>query len=338
MYTKSFELGLTPVYFPYVNSENLDQILAGLANGDLSLDAVISYLREYYGIDMEPPTDDRPFFYKFESELPPILPQVLTGAVLLCATVLIMWFFSFRYRRLRPTQGESHLLAHRFSLFTPYYFFALGGGFMLIEVSLIQKFILFLGHPTTAVSVTLFSLLLSSGIGSLYSKRWKAESLHPALRASLVVGILVFIYMILLPSLFNMFLMYETMIRFFIAIILLFPLGFFMGAPFSIGVRFLEKGSKEDIPWMWSLNGASSLLGSVSATTSAFLFGFNSTLLLGGVSYLTISLFGYFKTEKRQETIITEKKEKYETKRGKQQKKIRTKGSVKFTFIQPSHQ
>ncbi len=106
---------------------------------------------------------------------------------------------------------------------------------------------------------------------------------------------MVIFYMIGLPSFFSRFLSYETTTKFIISGSLLFPLGFFMGMPFPTGIRFVGRKSEEAIPWMWGLNSASSLLGSVSAVASAMPFGFSTTLLLGGLSYVAIFLLGYLR-------------------------------------------
>lgn len=296
MYKKSDEMGFWPHYFPYINSEELCSHLTYLADEKMALSTLIS-LSAY---DIQPPTDDRPFFYKFEKDLPLTLSQLLAGSLTICIIILFL-YLSVRKSRLPLTITKYpwylRSSGRRFSLFMPYYFSSLGLGFMLIEVSLIQKFILFLGHPTTAISLILFTLLLSSGIGSLYSKRWRRGSLRPAFKASLIVGILVTLYVPILPPLFDLFLSYNPTVRFFISVMLLFPLGFFMGIPFPSGIRALEKTFQEDIPWMWGLNGAYSLLGSILAIAMAMSIGFNATFLFGGVSYLGIFMVGQFKLE-----------------------------------------
>lgn len=298
MFAKSDELGFTPAYFPYINLGNLDPILTELGKEKLDLDVLVSHLRDHYGLDMEPPTDDRPFFYKFEKGIPQTLAQLLAASTALCVVISLLFSGAQESRRYSSRKKGLHSFARRFSLFMPLYFSSLGLGFMLIEVSLIQKFILFLGHPASAISVTLFSLLLSSGIGSLCSQRWKERLFRPALRASLIVGIQVISYTVILPLLFGMSLNYESTTRFLISFTLLFPLGFFMGMPFPLGIRLLEKETREHIPWMWSLNGAYSLLGSIVAVASAITFGFNATFLFGGLTYLAIFFFGHRRLER----------------------------------------
>jgi len=309
MYAKSNELGFTPIFFPYTSSEKLDPILSELAKGSVGLETLISYLLEYYGYDIEPPTDDKPFFYKFEKELPPTLLQLWAVSLALCATMLILYFNARGRHLYLIRRKEPNLLVrrfiNRFSLFIPYYFSTLGLGFMLIEVSLIQRFILFLGQPTTAISVLLFSLLLSSGIGGLCSRRWGGESLDLAFWAALIVAILVVLYVPILPLLFNLFLGYEPAIRFLVAVSLLFPLGFFMGIPFPSGIRALGRKFQECIAWMWGLNGAYSLLGSVLAIVTAMSLGFNVTFLFGGLSYFAVFILGRLKLKIEREPAET---------------------------------
>lgn len=316
IYAKSNELGFTPVYFPYINPNEFDQVLTELAK---EKDKVITLLRGY-GYDIGAPTDDRPFFYKFEEGMPPTLSQLLVGAIILCVVTLFLYFGAWGHRLYSARKEELQSLASKFSLFMPYYFSAIGLGFMLIEVSLIQKFILFLGHPTVAISMLLFSLLVSSGIGSLSSRKWGGESLRPTLRVFLIIGIIVISYTLLLSPLLKMFFNYDSATRFFISVTLLFPLGFFMGIPFPSGIKILERRSQTDIAWMWGLNGVFSLLGSILALAVAMSLGFSTTFLFGGLLYLIIFAFGHFKLRMEKETAEGEIERKKKGRRKRRKK------------------
>lgn len=296
MYAKSRELNLSPVYFPYMKLETSDPALVGLANEEISLEDVISHLRDINGVNIEPPTDDKPFFYRVESGLPTTLLQLLAGSIT-SSLVLLVLYHSMRRRRLHSINRYPSPLrgfVRSFTLFMPYYFSIIGLGFMLIEISLIQKFTLFLGQPTVAISVLLFSMLLSSGVGGLCSRKLK-ESMSSAFKASLAVGVLVVLYILVLPSIFNEFLSYDSNVRFLISFIIVFPLGFFMGIPFPAGIGAVNGLVQEDVSWMWGLNGVYSLLGSILAIAAAMSFGFSLTLLFGGLSYLLIFVIGYSK-------------------------------------------
>ena len=162
---------------------------------------------------------------------------------------------------------------------------------MLLEIALLQKFILFLGYPTRALSVTLFSLLLSSGIGSLVSGRALESRLsRNIVLACLSIILIVVSYAVFLDSLFAILLPQDNLIRIFIAFILLFPLGFVMGIPFPTGLRILTASSDHSVSWMWGINGQMSVLGSILATTVGILYGFNYALIFTASAYFIASL------------------------------------------------
>jgi hypothetical protein len=171
------------------------------------------------------------------------------------------------------------------------YFSILGFVFMVIEISLFQKFILFLGHPTLSLSVLLFSLLISGGLGSMFSHFLKEESLLKKISiVSLIIPIIIIIYIITLPLIFNVFLSSGILIRGLISGILIFPLGFLMGIPFPSGISLMRHNYKKDIPWMWGINGSFSVLGSAFAIVMAMSYGFTGGLIAGGAGYFIIFL------------------------------------------------
>ena len=168
------------------------------------------------------------------------------------------------------------------------YFLAIGVGYILIEVALIQKFVLFLGHPTYALTVVIFSLLLSSGLGSVCSGKLAAGGRLSAVLGlvALVVALLGVVVTLALTPLVGLPL--EAKIP--LTVLLIFPAGFAMGIPFPAGLARLELWHKPALRWAWSLNAASSVLGSVGALLCAIYFGLLQTLWLGGGFYLAALL------------------------------------------------
>jgi hypothetical protein len=173
------------------------------------------------------------------------------------------------------------------------YFACLGAGFIVVEVALVQKCILFLGHPTYALAVVLFSLLLFSGIGSRLSGRFAPAGLRRRLAAVLaVVTALAAASSLLLSPLFDALVHLERPWRIAIAAAVLAPLGLAMGMPLPGAVRLLAREAPEVIPWAWGLNGAASVTGSAAALAIALAAGFDQALLsaaaLYGVALLVI--------------------------------------------------
>jgi hypothetical protein len=166
------------------------------------------------------------------------------------------------------------------------YFLAIGTGYILVEVALIQKFVLFLGHPTYALTVVIFSMLLSSGVGSYFSGKL-LDGQDGRLRLVLIsvtalIALLGVAVTVLLTTLVGLPLIAKIPLT----MMLIFPAGFAMGMPFPAGLARLESWHKPALRWAWSLNAASSVLGSVGALVCAIYLGLLQTLLLGGILYL----------------------------------------------------
>jgi hypothetical protein len=173
------------------------------------------------------------------------------------------------------------------------YFFWVGTGFMFVEISLIQKFILFLGHPYYAISLIIAVLLMAAGTGSYLSKEISiAKRGKTAYALLLLLCLFIIAYSLILPPLFKLLLPYRLLTRQFLTIILLFPLGMLMGIPFPLGIRWLSSLSPHLIPWSWCINGCSSVLSSILAVTIALGGGFTLVLLLASCCYglATLSL------------------------------------------------
>jgi hypothetical protein len=187
------------------------------------------------------------------------------------------------------------------------YFVSIGLGYILVEIAFIQRFVLFLGHPTYALTVVIFLLLLSSGAGSLLSRQWLSE----ASRGWIPLGALILaiaVYTWALTPLLTALIGLPFAVKLGISGLVLIPLGLAMGMPFPTGLRamtgtsstdfaaseFGEPGNTEDnaVEWAWAMNAASSVLGSVMAMVIAIHFGLNITLACGAAAYaLALMLF-----------------------------------------------
>lgn len=179
------------------------------------------------------------------------------------------------------------------------YFVAIGLGYILVEVAFIQRFVLFLGHPTYALTVVIFLLLLSSGAGSLLSRKWLPQAEKGWLPLALVLVTLA-TYVVFLPGRLAMLVGLPLGARLMISGVLLAPLGFVMGMPFPTGLRCIANrqlaGSARAascdnaIEWAWAMNAAASVLGSVLAMVIAIQFGLTVTLACAAVAYLAALL------------------------------------------------
>lgn len=166
------------------------------------------------------------------------------------------------------------------------YFVCLGAGYIMIQVSLIQKFVLLLGHPTYALTVIIFSMLISSGLGSFYSKRIVNNNAERLRIVLLLIVILVPVLGFFAGLVSDLGPAWPLPLKMAVSVLLIAPLGFLMGIPFPTGLGTLESWEKSAVRWGWSMNAASSVLGSALAIFFAIYLGLYQTLVLGGLLYL----------------------------------------------------
>jgi hypothetical protein len=247
-----------------------------------------------YLFSITPVSDEKPFFFHFFKlkKIVPLyesmgkkwqpfieggylVPVVFIQALILSVIFIFLPLYSFR--RLKGKIGG------KWRALT--YFLCLGIGYMLIEIALIQKFILFLGHPVYSVSVVLFSVLLFSGIGSLTTNKFKPKVRYLA-PIIIVLSVLTFLYLVSLPHIFHLLLGQELLSKLLISIVVLTPLSFLMGMPFPIGIRLINKLNRDLIPWAWCVNGCASVLSAILAIMIALSFGFSTVLALASIVYL----------------------------------------------------
>ena len=167
------------------------------------------------------------------------------------------------------------------------FFGALGAGFMLIEVSVLQRFVLLLGHPVYSLTVTLFSLLLGTGLGAGWSRRFGDSGLRRTGAIALaLVAVLGFLAIVIITPLVTWAMPFTRPARMAIAVITLVPLGVALGLPMPTGLRMLGAKAPQMIPWAWGINGALSVVGATLAIFIAMNWGFNATLLAASATYL----------------------------------------------------
>jgi hypothetical protein len=167
------------------------------------------------------------------------------------------------------------------------YFIAIGAGYILIQVALIQKFILFLGNPTYALSVIVFSMLIASGCGSYFSARF--AGCESSGRLSLILaGVAVLVTGIAFAAepLGTLGVGWPLPLKIAATVCLIAPAAFLMGMPFPAGLARLQARFPKAVRWAWALNSASSVLGSAAAIFLAIYIGLRATLLVSAGLYL----------------------------------------------------
>ncbi len=246
-----------------------------------------------YAYNVSPVNDNAPFFF-FTLKTSYVLRNILNGTghgmdwrinlgIVVLGMLLIISLVAVLAFLILPLafRKQTGALPKKAALF---YFVAVGFGYILVEISLIQRFVLFLGHPTYALTVVVFLLLLSSGAGSVVARRWVSDSAGIRRTMALIL-ILIMVYLVFLPRLLSAAVGMEFAVKLLISGALLAPLGFLMGMPFPTGLRLVGT-----VEWAWALNAAASVLGSVLAIVIAIHFGLLITLACAAGAYAVAAL------------------------------------------------
>jgi len=141
------------------------------------------------------------------------------------------------------------------------------GNPMIGHISFVQRFILFLGYPTYSLTVTLFSLLTSAGIGSWLSDRLPEDPRHTLPRLTKALTALVDLYLVALSRVFDTFLAAPFALRVAISVTTIAPFGILLGMYFPYGIRLTSRLSRDFVAWAWAVNGCLTVVGSVASFT-----------------------------------------------------------------------
>ncbi|MEM3084512.1 MAG: hypothetical protein QXU32_12100 [Nitrososphaerales archaeon] len=225
---------------------------------------------------VHPVTDDSPYYLTFEKPLPPILLSLLYTSF-----AIVALFVGAPIARAFVKQKMSTS-----TFYVIPYFAALGTGFMLIEVALLQRLILLLGNPTSTLAILLFTLLLAGGAGSLASTRIMNNKTRNLVFVIGGIAAIVLLYAFSISSIISVFMPEPFIIRALASVAILTPLGFLLGMPFPTGMRITKAYQPANVAWMWAINGAFSVLGAVMATGIGIMYGLSWSMILGVVAYL----------------------------------------------------
>ena len=258
-----------------------------------------SYMANYK-FNLEPASDDKPFFYHFTklTTLKEIfslrgkggesliewgyLTLILTFLQAIpCALLLIL----FPLTRLKRTQNASHPLI-RLRLFV--FFAAIGLAFLFLEISFIQRFTLFLHHPLYSTTLVISAFLVFAGLGAgrsqYFSKRFGTG---PTIRVSIAILCICSIsYLLLMGRLFSSFQGISMPGKALLSVLLIAPLGFCMGIPFPTALTLPARTDQQLLPWIWAVNGCCSVISAILATILAVHFGFTIVVLVALLLYV----------------------------------------------------
>ena len=272
-------------YLPYQNNKlpntRVNNLLSGLHSGRILLNNYIK--NDKY--DISPCYDNSPYFYKVKRGVPDDFKWLFYCVLIINILTL---FIPFYFMKKTENKKNRQILMLNLLIFS-----CIGIGFMILEISLFQKLILYLGSPTVSLSILLCSLLIGMGLGSYFSKKifsdYEIRKIKYASIATLTYGLIIYQ---LLPFVLIQLLPYGIIYKAIISIISILPLGFFLGIPFPTAITILDrKDLKKYVPWMYGINGTMTVLGSVSAVIVSMVYGFTQTFFMGLGFYVLIIIY-----------------------------------------------
>lgn len=254
--------------------------------------------------DVSPPTDERPYFFlqvrprdvlRLGDRDFGVVTEItfngvrvmlaLTGLALLFTLVVLALTF-FTLPSAESTAGERSTYRRM-----AFYFLGLGFGYILFQLGLHQRLIIELGHPTLALTVVLFWMLIGTGLGSFASERWvRFETMPRAWLAILALGALLWLGYPLIAGLEQLD---AAWLRATVTGLVLLVTGFVLGFGFPLGVRLAAPAGPWVVQKMWAINGAASIAGAALAATLGVAFGSRTVLAAGFVAYLVAALAGW---------------------------------------------
>jgi spermidine synthase len=249
--------------------------------------------RDYF--DLSPPSDSSPYFFSFVRfhaipgilripgvDWKALLPLMYLTGFMLAALILVILTIVWPARRwTRLQQGLSPAPPGAIL-----YFIGIGLGFMLAEMGMMQQLSIFLGQPIYSLAVVLAGLILAAGLGSLASDRMPLSSALGSRAPALVSALVLVAYSLgVLPAIHGAVggVLWQ---RIAVSLALVAPCGFIMGFCFPVGMRWAtELGQERNLPWMWALNGAASVLASFIAMCISTEISIRACVLTGAACY-----------------------------------------------------
>ena len=256
--------------------------------------------------DLTPPTDARPFFF---NQLPlshPIQALAFARGVLatsaegggvrrgnLVATVTLLILFVIALGLVSaaliiPLRSALNDVGVNYVTYGTLYFSLIGAGFMMIEIGLLQRMSIFLGHPVYSLSVLLSTLILSTGVGSFLSEKLPLQSTSRLVIWGVATGTYAIALPFVLGPLFVALSDAELATRIALCVASIAPVGVLLGFGFPTGMRLIGAIDPRPTPWFWGINGAAGVLASIVAVILSLALGISATLVIGALCYFLL--------------------------------------------------
>jgi hypothetical protein len=240
-------------------------------------------------LDLSPVPDSRPYFFALArneqvwSDPPGYYRELFTLAAIMATLAVILIALPLILFKARGMDVRRNLPF-------AFYFAALGAGFILAEIGLIQRYVLFLGHQAYAFPTVIGGLLVTAGVGSILSARYQARPDTVIVRVVITIVVVILAHQLLLDGLFGLTADLPLFGRLLVAIGALVPLGVPLGMLFPTGLGLVRKSSPLFVPWACGINGVFSVLGTTIAVPGAMMYGFPTMAGLAAGVYAVAAL------------------------------------------------
>jgi hypothetical protein len=257
-------------------------------------------------LNLAPTWDSNPFFFNQLSLSDPSIPGsrlraalresgVLHGnlnASMTLLTLVLISMVAVVMVIIAPAMSSTRRSGAKITLWSGAYFLLIGVAFMFVEISLIQRMSLFLGHPIYSLAIVLFSVVLATGVGSLFSHRAVPLSVSSLAGWPLVLAV----YLGLLPLWWGK-LLDETetgslIERASVCLAMVVPAGVLMGFMFPTGIRLCTRIDSRITPWAWAVNGAAGVLATGAVVLVSINTSLNYSLRVGAAAYALLAVVG----------------------------------------------
>ncbi|MFC1830291.1 hypothetical protein ACFL0O_11865, partial [Thermodesulfobacteriota bacterium] len=260
-------------------------------------------------LNFEPPTDENPYFFnmlrlrylrqnfKFDNG---IISGNISATLTLIGLILSLFLVTLVTIIIPLLKGRSEKTTrkdYRFTWYRALYFSLIGAGFMFVEISLIQRLSIFLGHPVYALGVLLFTIIASAGIGSFLSEHLPLTRFPWIFIFPVVMAVSIMAADVFLPVLISKMITSAIPVKGAVSVIVIFPLGILMGFFFPTGMRLVHAVGDTETPWYWALNGILGVFCSALAVFFSIYLGISSNFYIAAACYamLLICLFRMYK-------------------------------------------
>ena len=274
-------------------SEVLQQIMAA---PDV---AALQALSAKFHLDVSPPTDDRPFFFnQLRITDPASMLRAMQadsgvikgnlGATIVLLIIIALSFGLVVLTIVLPALPSIRRVSRPLIGAGTVYFLLIGFGFMFVEIGVIQRLSLFLGHPVYGLAIGLFAIILSTGVGSLISDRLPLGSSRRVMLWSASLACYLGALPFWLPFFVGVFEASPIVIRAAAAVLMVAPLGLLMGFGFPTGMALVNALDTRPTPWFWAINGAAGVLAASIAVAVNIAFSISTSIWLSAICYLLI--------------------------------------------------